>query len=200
VGAGAVDILGAPSAYEADVLYDLLVRINDPDQNGAGFEISVEDALGTHVGTLIRSDTANTRFAGGDPGFITHNATGVNDAVSNWVAMGNAAEYSLQWRAPAADVGTITFWAAGNAINDDSTPAGDLIYLTNTSADFAVPACPGDVDGDNLVNITDLGILLSNFGLLAGAKLEQGDLSGDGAVNITDLGILLSHFGESCAP
>jgi hypothetical protein len=56
----------------------------------------------------------------------------------------------------------------------------------------------GDVNGDGVVNITDLGILLSNFGIPSGATLGQGDVSGDGAVNITDLGIVLAAFGTSC--
>jgi hypothetical protein len=60
-----------------------------------------------------------------------------------------------------------------------------------------VAPCPGDVNGDNTVDITDLGILLANFGT-GSAFLEDGDLSGDGSVDITDLGILLAEFGSGC--
>jgi spore coat protein A len=56
---------------------------------------------------------------------------------------------------------------------------------------------PGDVNGDCLVNITDVGIVLANFGA-TGATREQGDLNGDGVINITDLGIVLANFGSSC--
>jgi len=55
------------------------------------------------------------------------------------------------------------------------------------------------LDGDGVVNITDLGILLSNFGLSGPTvKRQDGDLNGDMAVNITDLGILLAEFGNTC--
>jgi len=60
-----------------------------------------------------------------------------------------------------------------------------------------IPECPGDVDGDNDVDISDLGIVLMNFGM-AGATINDGDMNGDTFVNITDLGIVLGAFGESC--
>lgn len=58
------------------------------------------------------------------------------------------------------------------------------------------PVCVGDVDGDGFVNVTDLGIMLSNYG--TGTLPEQGDLNGDGAVNLSDLGLLLVSYGVPC--
>ena len=62
----------------------------------------------------------------------------------------------------------------------------------------AVPPnpCPGDADGDLDVDITDLSILLSEFGLIE-AGLE-GDVDNDGDVDLSDLGLLLSQFGQTC--
>ncbi len=62
---------------------------------------------------------------------------------------------------------------------------------------FTVTACPGDVDLDGMVNVTDLGILLANFGASVSINAD-GDLNGDGQVNITDLGELLASFGLTC--
>lgn len=61
----------------------------------------------------------------------------------------------------------------------------------------AAAPCAGDVNNDGSVNISDLGIVLANFGT-TGATREQGDLSGDGQVNITDLGEVLANFGQAC--
>lgn len=58
--------------------------------------------------------------------------------------------------------------------------------------------CPGDLNGDSAVDLTDLATLLSNFGTLSGATFEEGDVNGDGAVDLTDLTALLSNFGSSC--
>jgi hypothetical protein len=60
-----------------------------------------------------------------------------------------------------------------------------------------VPACPGDVNGDGLVNGADLSVLLAQFG----QNIEQwssADLNGDGWVNGADLSVLLSNFGNNC--
>jgi len=60
------------------------------------------------------------------------------------------------------------------------------------------PACPGDLDGDNDVDLADLSILLANYGVTSGATYEDGDLDGDGDVDLADLSELLSHYGEAC--
>jgi hypothetical protein len=53
-----------------------------------------------------------------------------------------------------------------------------------------------DFDGNCQINLTDLGILLANFG--GPATNATGDANGDGQANLTDLGILLARFGSNC--
>lgn len=60
------------------------------------------------------------------------------------------------------------------------------------------PPCPGDLDLDGDVDITDLTQLLSHFGMVAGATPADGDLDGDTDVDISDLATLLSNFGVTC--
>lgn len=55
------------------------------------------------------------------------------------------------------------------------------------------PPCPGDLNGDNTVDTTDLGILLGAFG-----ATTDGDINNDGITDTTDLGILLGAFGVPC--
>ena len=50
----------------------------------------------------------------------------------------------------------------------------------------------GDVNNDNAISVTDLGLLRTNY-LQNGVGL-QGDLNEDGAVNVTDLGILRTNY------
>lgn len=85
------------------------------------------------------------------------------------------------------------------AINDVGQIVGRGRHAGQWRAFLLTPtACAGDVTGDGLVNITDLGVLLSNYGAMSGATREDGDLNGDGAVNISDLGELLAAFGSTC--
>ncbi len=60
------------------------------------------------------------------------------------------------------------------------------------------PDCPGDLDGDQDVDLTDLSQLLANYGTSGGANYEDGDLDGDGDVDLTDLSALLSVYGTTC--
>jgi len=55
------------------------------------------------------------------------------------------------------------------------------------------PIIPGDLDGDADVDLTDLAILLSDFGCTGGAC--PGDADGDGDTDIADLAILLANYG-----
>ncbi len=59
------------------------------------------------------------------------------------------------------------------------------------------PACPGDANGDLMIDAADLSVLLSNFGQPA-AGPAFGDFNGDGQCNGADLSVLLSTFGTSC--
>lgn len=59
-------------------------------------------------------------------------------------------------------------------------------------------SCPGDVDGDGNVDISDLAILLSHFGQTVGATFADGDFDGDGDVDLNDLAVLLAAFGRTC--
>lgn len=162
VGGGSVQILGVPPAYAPSAIYNITVRVSDAMRAGAGFELSVEDGAGQHVGTLIRTDVTNTQFVGVGSRFIAHTSTGVNNSVTNWVSLGSAAEYNLQWQAPSTNLGTVRFWAAGNAINNNMFSTGDRIYLTSMTSGFDEPqgACCDDLTGnctENVLESTCLG-------------------------------------------
>ncbi|MFG0252515.1 MAG: hypothetical protein ACF8NJ_06540, partial [Phycisphaerales bacterium JB038] len=53
--------------------------------------------------------------------------------------------------------------------------------------------CPEDLDGDDYVGQSDLGILLGAYGVNA-----DGDIDGDGDTDQADLGALLGMYGEPC--
>ncbi len=58
-------------------------------------------------------------------------------------------------------------------------------------------ACAGDLNGDLVVDLSDLATLLTNFGL-APALPEDGDVDFDGDVDVSDLAGLLAAFGSNC--
>jgi hypothetical protein len=58
--------------------------------------------------------------------------------------------------------------------------------------------CPGDTNGDGIVNFTDLNAVLSTFGMSGAPGFTGADVNADGVVNFTDLNIVLSNFGQNC--
>lgn len=67
---------------------------------------------------------------------------------------------------------------------------GFLIYKSFAAPN---PNLPGDLNGDNTVNVTDLSILLTNYG----TSSSTADVNSDGTVNVLDMSILLSNYGKS---
>jgi mannan endo-1,4-beta-mannosidase len=56
----------------------------------------------------------------------------------------------------------------------------------------------GDINGDKAINITDLSILLSNYGKASGSSSDpNSDTNHDNVVNVFDLSALLSNYGKA---
>ncbi|MCA9292292.1 MAG: hypothetical protein KDA20_00600 [Phycisphaerales bacterium] len=76
------------------------------------------------------------------------------------------------------------------AYKDGTVIAG----ATPTPDAGAAPNCPGDTNGDNVVDLTDLNNVLFNFGSAG----PLGDVDGSGLVDLTDLNLVLFNFGNVC--
>jgi len=63
-------------------------------------------------------------------------------------------------------------------------------------AGAATTACPGDANGDGIVDFADLSVVLTQFGQM-GPDLE-GDLDGNGVVDFADLSLVLTNWGLTC--
>jgi hypothetical protein len=60
--------------------------------------------------------------------------------------------------------------------------------------------CPGDVNGDNVVDLADLGLMLACYGLCVGDIdfRPAADLDENGCVGLPDLAALLAVYGRDC--
>ena len=61
--------------------------------------------------------------------------------------------------------------------------------------------CPGDVDGDLDVDLSDLAALLSAYGTCPGDAnyIPEADLDGIECITLSDLAELLAHYGDICS-
>jgi len=81
-----------------------------------------------------------------------------------------------------------------------SRAVGESVGVASVTTAFTDPVielgCPGDTNGDGIVNLADLNAILSNFGDRSGRYgLAGGDVNGDHEINLHDLNIILAHFG-----
>lgn len=74
----------------------------------------------------------------------------------------------------------------------------DSVTASTLVPSASAPVIPGDTNGDCVVDLSDLGVVLANYGTTSGATLATGDLDADGDVDLSDLGIVLAAFGTNC--
>lgn len=95
----------------------------------------------------------------------------------NWITVSVTARLS-------AGVRTMRF------VNADAADEFNLNHFT-----YVLLYPDGDIDYDGDVDLSDLAMLLANYGATSGAAYEDGDLDGDGDVDLGDLAALLAYYG-----
>jgi len=111
--------------------------------------------------------------------------------------------FLLDGVAVGAPTGFSTLSPPGNTIGDADIrvtgPGTDALELDNylITAVTVDTVCPGDTNGDRVVNGADLSVLLFRFGGPANGP-QGADFNGDGLCNGADLSVLLFLFGTTC--
>jgi hypothetical protein len=114
-----------------------------------------------------------------------------------------ADDFSLDWWT--IDGGGEMWTVGGDFELSGTIGQPDASTVAMTGGDFELSGgfwpgtkfCLGDLNGDGVINLGDLGILLAHYGQ-SGMTYEEGDLTGDGNVNLADLGVLLAAYGTVC--
>lgn len=116
-------------------------------------------------------------------------------AGSGGSASGYQADPAVGYRAVGSDVYSLSTLTAFTLTATDR-------LTTTTLMGFSAPDfCPGDLTGDGLVDLQDLGILLESFGADQGDPLYDvtADFDRNNSVDLGDLSTLLTLFGSSCS-
>jgi hypothetical protein len=144
-GPGALLIQNTGTTYAPGQQIDFSVTITENLNNKWGFQVSVRDGSGNHVGALTVTDATNTLYPEGDTDYVGH--SGAGNAQNTW---------NLRWTAPGADVGNVTIYAAGIASNNGQGNRGDSPYASNvtlTPANLPVELASFEAitDGDGVI-------------------------------------------------
>jgi hypothetical protein len=173
-GPGSVTISGVPATYEPGQEVTITVHVQHPNRRRWGFQITALDSSDKPAGTLSPINRSLTKFASGTGNlagrtYVEHTTTGT------FAGQGQGASWELKWTAPDHDVGRVTFYAAGNAANDNNQPTGDSIYTTAVSTGSTGPMviAPAYKKGKIVMQASDSNVV-------AGATLEVSGGSLDG--------------------
>jgi uncharacterized repeat protein (TIGR01451 family) len=147
-GTGQISI-AAPPTYIPGQTYPITVtHVNaDPTRLRWGFQLTALDPSDEKAGELqstnVLTQILNNQGPGNSRQYVEHTAVGT------FPGQQNGASWTFNWTAPQTDVGTVTFYTAGNHANNDGNTSGDYIYRTfvasapaSSTPDFVVSATP----------------------------------------------------------
>ncbi len=107
-----------------------------------GFQLSPQNSSGTKLGAFGTPLPAGTQFANPNTGmankYVTHTGSGT--------AGSGTKTWTVQWIAPIAGTGTVTFYGAFNFTNSGNNSSGDVIK--NTTLDIVENAAIGINESD----------------------------------------------------
>ncbi len=206
---------GAIRARGTGTIVNCLLTGNSAAVRGGGLQYDDAGDLLVVANSIIRGNSASqtpeidypdgaeavtwSNIAGGWPG------AGNIDADPQFVDE-SAGDFALAEGSPCIDAGDATLPILGEitvdlagetrivddpAVIDTGVPGASGAVIDMGPLERQPAACPADLDGDGLVGVGDLLVVLSNWGAAGG----PGDLSGDGTVDVQDLLTLLAAWG-----
>ena len=146
-------MLTVPETYIPSEVYTIVVNLSRTGQSRWGFEMTALDADGASAGSFEADDAGNTQLSeANSKQYIKHTSIGTAQGTTN------AHSWEFQWTAPDADIGPITFYAAGNASNGNFNPIDDYIYTAQGESTPPIPVVAGvslEIVGDTALSTVD---------------------------------------------
>ena len=119
---GSLAVDGLPERYTPGETYRLIVRLRRGEMGAAGFQLSARTDAGAQAGRLAGTGMQTQVQASGGVQYAGHTEAGSAPASPG------AAEWAVQWTAPARGAGRVRIHAAANAADGDRSPIGDHVY------------------------------------------------------------------------
>lgn len=121
----------ADSSYVPGQTYTLTLKAQKTGIAKFGFGmVALRNSNTANTGTFVITDATRTQIISGTGSlstrkYVTHKTNGT-PAVSPGLG-----QWSFNWKAPATNVGNITFWYATNCTNNNGKELGDQLYLSS---------------------------------------------------------------------
>jgi hypothetical protein len=147
---------------------------------------------------LFLYSAGGAALAEGDDSFTTQGGSGSSDVGDSYFdfvfpAAGVYVIGVARWNS--FDSGIVGQGIQGPAPIEGQTYRLQVSIVDHEMSDLP-PLLPGDANRDGKVDLSDFGILKSNFGK-NGAIWDEGDFDGDAKVALGDFGVLKDNFGKT---
>jgi len=198
-GSASLDVFGLTLGAGRPIVQAEALFADGERVRSAPLELDITFANGTPVGAAPVAFSYTKKLTPGTPALVelpaafddagvTLSYEVVSSPAQATVEPGSTSAFRLvRPDASATGSDTMTFRTTGGP-GPSNVATITLVYSS----------CVGDLDGNGIIELADLTIVLANFGTLSGATYEQGDLDGDGDVDLADLSMILAIFGSSC--
>lgn len=120
--------LGAITHYVPGKIYPIKIKISEPSVERFGFQLvalvnsDTSNAGSFQITDALRTQTTQSTYQFQSREYVTYTYDGT-DAVST-----GSGEWTVNWKAPLTNKGTVTFYASGVSANDDESDQGDHVY------------------------------------------------------------------------
>lgn len=137
--------------YVPGQVYPISVTVERSGRSLFGIGFEALRSTGANGGTLAITNSSQTQIksktvSGNTRSNVVHQLNGG--------ASQNTHTFTFNWTAPAASIGTVTFYASGNAADGDGNESGDFIYKTSQAV---TPITTG------LENLEGIGAMVKVF-------------------------------------
>lgn len=134
-GSLTIDVPGMTNwQYQLGKTYTVNVTVARTSMTLFGLGFEALNSSNANAGTLTSGTGTKTAQAANSRTNITHTGSG-NTGTGTFT-------FSFTWKAPATNIGNITFYCAGNAANKNNSQSGDFIY---TKSQVLTPAPPDGI-------------------------------------------------------
>ncbi|MFT5778032.1 MAG: hypothetical protein ACI837_000980 [Crocinitomicaceae bacterium] len=179
-----LDVLMNPvTTYMPGVTYTASISmVSNPDKKG--FSAVALDGTDLNAGSFTGAGIGGTQdFNSGGRDYVSHTLTSNTSATTVWL---------WTWVAPATNVGDVTFYVASNLTNNNNSPSGDLIHLSEH-----VVGTTAGINETSIENSFSAGYSNSNNSVMVDfTYLAAGDMRFD-LVDMNGRSVFTSGLGQS---
>lgn len=119
--AGLITSNAGPGGYDPGKTYTITATVSYAGRSKFGFEVSPQSQAGALQGTMVVTNSTATQLVGSNK-YITHKSAGTTGTDSK--------TWTFNWIAPAKGTGTVTFYGAFMASNNNGATTGDIVYTS----------------------------------------------------------------------